>query len=185
MRRVVVLGGPGSGKSTVARALGERIGAPVIHLDRLFFDPGWTPRPKAAFLADVEAAHAGEAWVSEGNYGATWPVRFARTDTLVFLDVVTPLRLWRVLRRIAGGYGRVRADMAPGCPEQLDLAFLRFVVEWRGERRRAGLAAVREARPGLDAHVLRTRPDVAAFLAAVPGSPGAARDVRPTPRLAR
>jgi adenylate kinase family enzyme len=58
VRRVVVLGGPGAGKSIFARSLGERIGAPVLHLDRRFFAPGRALRPEAAFLASAGRSRA-------------------------------------------------------------------------------------------------------------------------------
>ncbi len=63
----------------------------------------------------------------DGNYSRTWQMRLERTDTVIFLDISTPVRLWRVLSRIAKGYGRDREDLGPGCPEKLDLD---FVFNW-------------------------------------------------------
>lgn len=130
MQRVIILGPPGSGKSTLARALGARHGLPVFHLDQLFHRPGWRPAPEDEFRAEVERVAALPAWVIDGNYKGTIASRLARADTLIYLDMPSWLTMARILRRIATGYGRVRADSAPGCPERLDWAFLRFAWDW-------------------------------------------------------
>lgn len=120
----MIVGGSGSGKSTLARAIGARLGLPVVHMDALMFSPGWQEVADDVFLARVEAAVARDTWVMDGNYSRTWPQRLARADTVIFLDIPTWLRLWRVIRRVATGYGRTRPDLAPGCPEQIDLGFI-------------------------------------------------------------
>ena len=74
MRRVMVVGQPGSGKSTVARALGAATGLPVVHLDRLHWMAGWRERPRAERDRLFAEAEAGERWIIEGNYSATWDV---------------------------------------------------------------------------------------------------------------
>ena len=105
MRRVSVVGTSGSGKTTVARRLSEGLGAPHVELDALFHGPGWQPAEGGAFLAAVDRATAGDAWVVDGNYRAVvgeGPV-WARADTVVWLDlpraVVMRRVLWRTLRR--------------------------------------------------------------------------------------
>ena len=88
MRRVSVVGASGSGKTTVARALAARIHAPLIELDALMHQPGWTPRPDDEFKREVEHATAQDAWVVDGNYvqvvieGPVWQ----RADTVVWVD---------------------------------------------------------------------------------------------------
>ncbi len=130
MRRVIVLGPPGSGKSTLARRLGARHGLPVFHLDQAFHRPGWRPAPEAEFRAEVDRIAALPAWVIDGNYKSAIASRFARADTLIYLDMPTWLTMSRVIRRIVTSYGRVRPDAAAGCPERIDLAFLRFALSW-------------------------------------------------------
>ena len=80
MRRIVILGCSGSGKTTLAVRLGERLGLPVVHLDPLYWEPGWRAPDAAAFLARVADAIAGDAWVSEGNYRETFELRLPRAD---------------------------------------------------------------------------------------------------------
>lgn len=140
LRRVAIFGAPGSGKSTLARALAARLDLPAIHIDRFYFHPGWEPRSRDELAALVAQAAAGEAWIFDGNNSSTFPLRSARADLLVFLDLPRSLRLWRLSLRIAGGYGRVRPDSAPGCPERLDLQFLRWAWNWNRDIRPKMLA---------------------------------------------
>lgn len=144
-RRIAIIGSPGAGKSTLARAIGARTGLPVIHLDQLHWEPGWTEPEERVWQARVAQAAEGERWIIDGNYGGTMETRFARADLVLWLDFPTALCLWRIGKRIARGYGRVRADMAPGCPEKLDWSFLSYVARFRRDGRPRLLAALPEA----------------------------------------
>lgn len=134
VRRIVILGNAGSGKSTLARRLGGALGLPVVHLDRLFWEPGWTEPDPEAFRARVRAAIAGDGWVCEGNYSRrTFDLRLPRADLVVWLGTPRLTCLMRVLMRSLRN--RPRPDRADGCEERFDrayLAFLRYV--WTFER---------------------------------------------------
>lgn len=127
--RIAVIGPCGAGKSTLARELGELTGLPVTHIDRLHWKPGWvegSPEELRAVLSEVVAQ---DQWIIDGNYGATFDIRMPRAELVIYLDFPRRIYFRRVITRVAKNYGRVRADLAPGCPERLDLEFLRFV--WR------------------------------------------------------
>ncbi|MFL6108818.1 MAG: AAA family ATPase [Marmoricola sp.] len=96
-RRVLVSGSSGVGKSTLARALGVRLGLPYTELDGLYHGPGWVPRPE--FVADVRALVAGEEWVTEWQYTEVRPLLLDRCDLVVHLDVPRRTAMWRVTRR--------------------------------------------------------------------------------------
>lgn len=66
MQRIVILGNAGSGKSTLARELGRRLQLPVVHLDRLFWEPGWVEADNEVFRSRVRQAVCGDAWICEG-----------------------------------------------------------------------------------------------------------------------
>lgn len=162
----MVVGGAGAGKSTLAREIGGRRGLPVTHCDALFWQPGWVEGDREVLHARLREIAATDAWVIDGNYSASWPDRLARADTVVFLDIATALRLWRVLRRSVANYGRTRPDLAPDCPEQLpDRDFLGWIVGYRRRGRPKALALLKESRRlGLATHCLRSRRAVATFL---------------------
>ena len=87
MQRIVILGNAGSGKSTLARRIGERLRLPVVHLDKLFWGPGWSKPETKVFRARVGAAVAGAGWVCEGNYyWQTFDLRLPKADLVVWLN---------------------------------------------------------------------------------------------------
>ncbi|MFI5691178.1 AAA family ATPase [Kribbella sp. NPDC051586] len=100
MRRIVVIGVAGSGKSTVARELSERLGVPHIELDSIFWQPNWTKLDDDEFEARVTAVTASGGWIADGNYSdrirrITW----GAADTVVWLDQSRRLIMWQVIRR--------------------------------------------------------------------------------------
>jgi len=99
MRRVLVIGSGGAGKSTFARRLAQCAGLPLIHLDAIYWKPGWLETPKEEWTQVVESLLAGERWVMDGNYGGTLEQRLASCDTVVFLDLPRSLCLWRAAVR--------------------------------------------------------------------------------------
>ena len=170
MRRVLIVGSGGSGKSTLARQLGARLALPVIHLDQHYFAPGWVEPSPEDWTATVDRLIAGDAWVMDGNYGGTMERRIAAADTVVFLDRSRWLCLGRVVRRWLLHIGRTRPDMAPGCPERIELAFVHYIWAYPRTRRPGVLA--RLARAGhAQRFRLRSRRDVAAFLRSLGASP--------------
>lgn len=104
--RINVVGTTGSGKSTVSRRLAALLRMPHLEMDRMFWRPGWRQAPQAEFMATVTAAVAAERWVLDGSYNATIPVKWARTDVVIWLDypfldifirllIRTVRRVWR------------------------------------------------------------------------------------------
>jgi adenylate kinase family enzyme len=100
--RVAIIGSSGSGKSTLARRLGEALGAPVVELDAINWQAGWrdlvTDDPDE-FVRRVEAAVAGNVWVTDGNYSLARDAIFRRMTDLVWLDYSRAVVMSRVIRR--------------------------------------------------------------------------------------
>lgn len=127
MKKIMVIGSPGSGKSTFSRELAEITGLPLIHLDKLFWRPGWVHCSREEFDRLLTAELEKDRWIIDGNYSRTIELRLKYADTVIFFDYPRRVCLWRVIKRILGGRGNVRPDMGEGCPERLDFEFLKYV----------------------------------------------------------
>lgn len=171
MRRILLIGSGGAGKSTLARTLAERTGLPLIHLDALFWRPGWVETPAAEWRGTVAGLLQREAWVMDGNFGGTLDLRLAACDTAIFLDLPPAVCLWRVMKRRLRYRGESRPDMTPGCPERLDLDFLLWIAFYRLRRRKAVLAKLAAAAAdGKRAVVLDSDAAVARFVSTLPAA---------------
>jgi adenylate kinase family enzyme len=167
MRRVLVIGSGGAGKSTFARRLGARLGLPVIHLDKVYWRPGWVEPPKDEWRRTVGELCAGGSWVMDGNYSGTLDVRLAACDTVVFLDVPRVVCLWRVVKRAYIYRDGGRPDVAEGCRETLNGEFLLWVWNYPGRSRPKALARIEEHGRGKQVITLRSSAEVEKFLAEV------------------
>ena len=127
MNRVVVLGAGGAGKTELANGLAARTGLPVVHLDRLFWKPGWQQGPREDFRAAVDEAVGGERWIIDGNFLSAGDARFERADTAIFLDLPRTTCIARVLRRAVRDRGSRRPDLPEGCREGFDWDFLKWI----------------------------------------------------------
>ena len=132
---VAFLGSDGSGKSTLARELAARTGIPACYLDRLYWQPGWKPPADlGAFRKAAETVVAGKRWILDGGFFDTaGSGRFERADVVVLFDLPMALCLSRAIRRWWTYRGETRPDLAPGCPEQFDLEFCRYIVTYRSK----------------------------------------------------
>ncbi len=166
MRKVLVIGVGGAGKTTFARRLGERTGLPVIHLDRLYWRPGWVAAPEHEWRATVEALIARDAWILDGNYSGTLDLRLAACDTVFFLDLPRRVCLRGVITRRIRNAGRSRPDVAPGCPEHLSWEFIEWIWTFPRKRRPKVLAKLAALRLDQRAIVLRSRREVDRYLRA-------------------
>lgn len=142
MQRILVIGSPGAGKSTLAHALARRTGLSLYHLDKLFWLPGWVERDRDEGRAELAGVLALDRWIIDGNYGSTLPMRLERADTVVSLDYPTHLCLAWVFKRWWQYRGRTRPDMTEGCPENLNLEFLYYVLVFRRAWRARNAAAL-------------------------------------------
>jgi adenylate kinase family enzyme len=166
VQRVAILGSGGAGKTTVALELGRRTRLPVVHLDPLYWAPGWVERPPEEFAAALEAAVAQERWILDGNvlWGDAADPRFARADTVVFLDLPRRTCLRRATMRRLRYRGERRPDLPDGCPEEFDLAFYRWMWSYPGRVRPRVLAILAGLPSEVVVHHLRSDDDVRGFL---------------------
>lgn len=170
MQRIVILGNSGSGKSTLARLLGKRLGLPVVHLDRLFWEPGWVEPDAEQFRSRVRSAVTADGWVCEGNYARrTFDLRLARADQIIWLDTPRLTCFLRVIIRSV--LNQPRPDIPDGCREKLSRAFFAFLrYVWKFDRdSRPGIERMRLAMgPQLPIVRLRNRREITVFLNSLP-----------------
>jgi len=135
MKRVLVIGCGGAGKTRLARRLGEFLGLPVHHLDRLFWKPGWEPSTDEEIRRAIEQIFETDRWIMDGNYSGTMEMRMARADTIIFLDLPTLACLCGVIARYLTYRDRTRPDMTEGNIERLGFDFLAWILTYRRRRR--------------------------------------------------
>ena len=166
MERIMIIGCGGSGKSTLARQLGDKLGLPVVHLDSLFWTPGWVSVSKDEFDRMHQDAINQEKWIIDGNFDRTIPLRLQRCDTVIYLDFSRFACLMGVAKRVLTTYGKVRPDMGEGCPERFNLDFLKWVWNFNKNKRKRNYRLLKETQ-GIQAIILKNRRDVKKFLAAL------------------
>jgi adenylate kinase family enzyme len=168
VKRILVIGTGGSGKTTVARRLAQRTGLPLIHLDALYWQPGWQPTPPEDWRAKVQTLISRDVWIIDGNYGGTLDARLEACDTVVFLDLPRLVCLWRVLKRLLRHVGRVRPELPPGCRERLSWEFLAWIWTYPSRRRSDILRRLTALDRRKRVVMLRSSTAIDAFVAAVP-----------------
>ena len=96
---MAIVGTSCAGKSTVARELSRRLGAPHVELDELFWGPNWTARSAEEFAASVERATAGPTWIVDGNYSTVRPLVLERATAVIWLNYPLSTLLPRAMKR--------------------------------------------------------------------------------------
>lgn len=134
MKRVAVVGCPGTGKTVFSRKLAEITGLSLIHLDRYYHDKNYGyEHDREAWIKRVEKLTSRSEWIIDGNYRSTFPLRFSRADTIIFLDYPR----WRAIKGIYARrfryHNKLRDDMPEGWREKIPLDFFMFV--WRFNKR--------------------------------------------------
>ena len=124
-RRILVLGSSGSGKTTLTLRLARALNIEAIHLDALFWKPGWVSTPQVQWRAAVRSLIQNESWIMDGTYESTLDLRIPVADVVIVLDRSRLTCLWNVLKRKASVDDHCRPDAPAG--QKLDLAFLRYV----------------------------------------------------------
>ncbi|MGA9468475.1 MAG: DNA topology modulation protein [Exiguobacterium marinum] len=127
MKRIMIIGSGGAGKSTLARQLGERLQLDVYHLDALMWKPGWVMATREERISIQQQLVKKDEWIIDGNFGNTLDLRLHAADTVILIDLPRIVCIYRVLKRVARYRGTTRPDMGASCEEKLDFAFLKWV----------------------------------------------------------
>lgn len=131
MKKIIVIGCPGSGKSTFSKALHSITDIPLCHLDMIFWNSDKTTVDRAVFLERLSKIIQNDEWIIDGNYESTMELRMQACDTVFFLDY--PLDV--CLRGIEERKGTARSDMPWIEPEEYDAEFIAFIKNFNTQSR--------------------------------------------------
>ena len=131
MKKVIVIGCPGSGKSTFSKALHKITGIKLFHLDMMFWNVDKTTVDKSIFIERLLKTIKLSEWIIDGNYESTMELRMRECDTVIFLDY--PLDV--CLNGIEERKGKARSDMPWTESDKEDLDFIEFVKNYNFKNR--------------------------------------------------
>ncbi len=132
MKKIMVIGCPGSGKSTFSRELHKITGIPLFHLDMMNWNADRTTVDKEVFRERLSDTIKKSEWIIDGNYGSTIELRLKECDTVIFLDF--PLEV--CLEGIKARRGKVRTDMPwVEAEDEEDIEFIEFIKNYNSQSR--------------------------------------------------
>lgn len=165
MKKVIVIGGNGSGKSTFSKQLATITNLPLVHLDRLLWYGNWQTRAREEFDSLLQAELEKDQWIIDGNYNRTIPLRLSRCDTVFYFDFSTLRCLCGVTWRVLTNLGRVRDDMGGNCRERFSLSFYKSILGFNKAHRKRYYALLEEAeKNGKTVVIFRNRRQVKKYL---------------------
>ena len=133
MNRISVIGGPGTGKSTLANNIGKELNLPIYHLDAIHHLENWKVRDSVERDKIILEKIEEERWVIDGTYKSTLEARVKKSDMVIFLNYSTIARVRSVLSRYFKNKGKEKPEI-PGCKEQMNWKFLKLVIKWEQGR---------------------------------------------------
>ena len=138
MKRILILGAAGAGKSTLAMKIGQILKIPVVHLDSYYWNPNWEGTPRNQWEDKIKPLIVEDRWVMDGNYVShlsTFGLRVKRADAIIFLDFPRRQSYLRIFLRFLRYRGKTRPDLGEGCPERIDWEFLKYI--WTYPKRKS------------------------------------------------
>ncbi|QKE72377.1 DNA topology modulation protein [Arthrobacter citreus] len=164
MRKIVIIGSGGAGKSTFARQLGKKLSINVFHLDSLLWKPNWEVVPKMDQIKIQNELIKKEEWIIDGNYGGTMDLRISAADTIIFLDMPRLVCIYRALKRFIQYKNKTRPDMREGCEEKFDLQFLKWIWFYPKTKKPLILNRLQKVSGGKDVVILKSSREVKRFI---------------------
>lgn len=128
MKRILIVGVPGAGKTVFSRKLAEKTGLPLVHLDFYYHQTKFNYyNDKPAWKKKVEELVARDKWIIEGNYHSTYNIRFARADCILLLDIPKTKAIYRVLKRHVTSRNKRRPEMPTEWREKIGRDFIKHI----------------------------------------------------------
>ena len=160
MKKIMVIGCPGSGKSTFSKKLHISTKLPLFHLDMLYWNADRTTVDKSVFLKQLSNIISQPEWIIDGNYGSTMELRMNACDTVIFLDYPVEVCLNGVKER----RGKERSDMPWAEAEtEEDEEFIAFIKGYNTDNRPQVMELLKKY-SGKNILIFKNREDAAEFL---------------------
>lgn len=164
MRKILIIGSPGAGKSTLSYRLREILNIQLVHLDCFFWQPGWVKIPRSDLNVQIEMMIREEEWVMDGTYIDSLEMRLEAADGVIFLNYPLCLCLYGIIKRRITFAGKRRDDMTAGCDEKLDWLFVKWVLKFPKTNRLEILRILKLHKNDLEVHIFKSRKETDAFL---------------------
>lgn len=155
MKRICIIGGSGTGKTTLAKNLGKQLNLPVYHIDGIHHLKNWEIRNKDERDKIILEKADEDKWIIDGTYSSTLKQRLEKSDCVIYLDYSTIAQIKGVLGRFIKNHGKEKEEI-PGCKEKMSLEFFWWVVNWRKNKRQT----IIENLQGIESskiHIFKTR----------------------------
>ena len=170
MKKVLVLGCCGAGKSTFSKKLQSILKIPLIHLDSHYHKPNWVEPEKEEWEKVLKQILRRESFIMDGTYLESLDERIKKSDTIIFLDYSLIKCFFRVIKRVVIDFGKKRSDMAPGCKEEFDLEFLWFVLTFNNKYRKEITQKLNSVKNKKNVAIFQTDKHADKFLEQISGS---------------
>ena len=159
MKKVIIIGCPGSGKSTFARKLSAITGLPLYHLDMMYWNKDRTTVEKDVFVERLQNAMSEDMWIIDGNYNSTMEMRLKECDTVFFLDYPTQI----CIDGIESRRGKARSDIPWVENNYVDVEFVEFVNRFNSDSR-PGIIGLLEKYSSKNIMIFRSRNESEEYL---------------------
>ncbi|MEK7479616.1 MAG: AAA family ATPase [Patescibacteria group bacterium] len=161
MKRILVLGSGGAGKSTITEELHKILRLPIIRLDEHYWHPGWVRPEHDEWEKKVQELIQNNEWIIDGNYQSTLYLRIPRADAVIFMDAPRLVCLARLIRR---RITKPNTIVAPGCVERLDRKFMSYIWNYRKTHRPEIMEILEKYKNEKQIHIIRSEREMWKFL---------------------
>ena len=166
MKRILIIGNAGAGKTTFANKLAINLNLPLIHLDKIYWRDDWQHLSREEFDCLLQEELDKPEWIIDGNFNRTIPHRIKYCDTIFFFDFNVLSCFWGITKRIIKNYGKTRADMGGMCIERFDsnkISLYRNVLRFNREHRKEYYNLLDKSN-GVHVVIFKNRKQVRAYL---------------------